>query len=103
MWWERGAWREQVAPTNLCSARIGRGSIWTCFVRRKFSPDPAYLDGKRASGCSHVTLSNGRPLPAYNRRLVSLQSTCSLCHAYGMHASRRQQQGCVWNAASGEK
>jgi len=36
-------------------------------------------DGKRASGCSYVTLSTGRPLPAYSRRLVSLQATCSLC------------------------
>ena len=57
-------------------------------------------DGIRASGCSHVTLSTGRPLPAYSRRLVSLQATCSLCHAYGMHASRRQQQACVRYAAS---
>ena len=57
--------------------------------------------GKRASGCSHVTLSTGRPLPAYSRRLVSLQAAHSLCHAYGMHASRWQQQACVWNAASG--
>ena len=39
--------------------------------------------------------STGRPLPAYSRRLVSLQATCSLCQAYGMHASRRQQQACV--------
>ena len=58
-------------------------------------------DGKRASGCSHVTLSTGRPLPAYSRRLVSLQATCSLFQAYGMHASRRQQQAYVWNIASG--
>ena len=52
-------------------------------------------DGKRASGCSHVTLSTGRPLPAYSRRLVSLQAARSLCDAYGMHASRWQQQACV--------
>ena len=58
-------------------------------------------DGRRASGCSHVTLSTGRPLPAYSRRLVSLQAARSLCDAYGMHASRWQQQACVWNAASG--
>jgi len=45
--------------------------------------------------------STRRPLPAYSRRLVSLQAACSLLHAYGMHASRRQQQACVWNAASG--
>ena len=45
--------------------------------------------------------STGRPLPAYSRRLVSLQAARSLCHAYGMHASRWQQQACVWNAASG--
>jgi hypothetical protein len=47
--------------------------------------------------------STGRPLPAYSRRLESLQAARSLCHAhaYGMHASRWQQQACVWNAASG--
>ena len=45
--------------------------------------------------------STGRPLPAYSRRLVSLQAARSLCDAYGMHASRWQQQACVWNAASG--
>jgi hypothetical protein len=64
-------------------SRIGMG------LRGKFSPNPAHSDGKRASGCSHVTLSIGRPLPAYPQRLVSLQAACSLCHAYGMHASRR--------------
>ena len=52
-------------------------------------------DGKRASRCSHVTLSTGRPVPAYSRRLVSLQAARSLCDAYGMHASRWQQQACV--------
>ena len=57
-------------------------------------------DGKRASGCSHVALSTGRPLPACSRRLARLQAACSLCDAYGMHTSRRQQQACVWNAAS---
>jgi hypothetical protein len=57
-------------------------------------------DGKRASGCSHVTLSTGRPLPACSRRLASLLAACSLCYAYGMHASRRQQQACVMNAAA---
>jgi hypothetical protein len=42
-------------------------------------------DGKRASGCSHVTLSTGRPpsterpMPAYSRRLVSLQVARSIC------------------------
>ena len=39
--------------------------------------------------------STGRPLPAYSRRLVSLQAARSLCDAYGMHASRWQQQACV--------
>ena len=57
-------------------------------------------DGRRASECSHVTPSTGRPLPAYSRRLASLQAARSLCHACGMHAARRQQQACVWNAAS---
>jgi hypothetical protein len=79
---------------------IGRGSVWACRVRTTFSPNPAYSDGKRTSRCSHVTLSTGRPLPARSRWLVSLQAACSLCRAYGMHASRRQQQACVWNAAA---
>ena len=57
-------------------------------------------DGKLASGCSHMTPGTGRPLPAYSRRLVSLQAARSLCHAIGMHASRRQQLACVWNAAA---
>ena len=51
-------------------------------------------DGRRASGCSHVTPSTGRPLPAYSRRLASLQAARSLGDAYGMHASSRQQQAC---------
>jgi hypothetical protein len=100
MWWERGARQEQVAPIRP-EAGIGRVLVWACCVRSKFSPHLAYFDRKRASGCSHVTLSTGRPLPAYSRRLVSLQATCSLCQAYRMHASRRQQQAYVWNAASG--
>jgi len=52
-------------------------------------------DGKRTSGCSHVTLSTGRPLPSCARRLASLQAACSLLTAFGMHASRRQPQACV--------
>ena len=44
--------------------------------------------------------STGRPLPAYSRRMASLEAARSLCHAYGMHASRWQQQACVWNAAA---
>ena len=36
--------------------------------------------------------STGRPLPAYSRRLVSLQAARSLCHACGMHASRGQRR-----------
>ena len=43
--------------------------------------------------------STGRPLPAYSRRLVSLQAARSLCHAYGMHASRWQQQACATSIA----
>jgi hypothetical protein len=78
MWWERGARREQVAPIGP-EAGIGRVLVWACCVRSKFSLHLAYSEGKRASGCSHVTLSTGRPLPAYSRRLVSLQATCSLC------------------------
>jgi hypothetical protein len=100
MWWERDAWREQVAPIPY-EAGMGRVLVWACCVRRTFSATPAYSDGKRASGCSHVTLSTGRPLPAYSRRLVRVQATCSLCQACGMDAFRRQQQACVWNAGSG--
>ena len=100
MWWERGARREQVAPIGP-EACIGRVLVWACCVRSKFSPHLAYSDGKRASGCSRVALSTGRPLPACSRRLASLQAAGSLCYACGMHASRRQQQACVWNAAAG--
>jgi hypothetical protein len=100
MWWERGARRKEVAPIRP-EAGIRRVLAWACCVRSKFSPHLAYSDGKRASGCSYVTLSTRRSLPAYSRLLVSLQATCSLCQAYGMHASRRQQQAYVWNAASG--
>jgi hypothetical protein len=40
-WWERGAWREQVAPIQP-QAGIGRVLVWACCVRSKFSPHPAY-------------------------------------------------------------
>jgi hypothetical protein len=55
----------------------------------------------RPDRCSHGTLSTGQPRPAYSRRRASLQAACSLRLANCMHASRRQQQACVWNAASG--
>ena len=100
MWWERGARREQVAPIGQ-KAGIGRVLVWACFGCSKFSPHLAYCGWYTRVRCSHVTLSTGRPLPAYSRRLVSLQAACSFLNAYGMHASRRQQQACVWNAASG--
>ena len=99
-WWERVARREQVAPIRP-EAGIGRVLVWAYFVRRKFLPHLAYSDGKRASRCSQVALSTAQPLPAHSRRLVSLQAARSLCHSYGMHGSRRQQQACVWKAASG--
>ena len=99
-WWERVARREQVAPIQS-QAGVGRVLVWACFVRRKFLPHLAYSDGKRASRCSQVALSTAQPLPAHSRRLVSLQAARSLCHSYGMHGSRRQQQACVWKAASG--
>ena len=85
-WWERCARREQVAPIRP-EAGIGRVLVWTCF-RHIWH----ITDGRRASGCSHVTLSTGRPLPAYSRRLVSLQAARSLRHACGMLASSRQQR-----------
>jgi hypothetical protein len=66
MWWERGSWREQVAPIQP-QAGTGRGSVWACFVRRKLSPNPASSDGKRSSRCSHVTRSIRQPLPACSR------------------------------------
>ena len=54
MWWGRGSRREQLAPIQP-QAGIGRVLVWTCCVRRKLSPHLAYLDRKRASGCSHAT------------------------------------------------
>jgi hypothetical protein len=70
---------EQVAPIQH-QAGIGRAFklVWpgACCARRKCSPNPAYSDSKRVSRCSHVTLSTTQPLPAYSRRLVSLQAAC---------------------------
>ena len=80
---------------------IGRGSIWACCVRRKFSPNSAYSDGKRASGCSHRTSQHRAAAASLSATAGACKAACSLCHAYWMHASRRQQQACVWNAASG--
>jgi hypothetical protein len=40
-WWQGCARREQVAPIQP-QAGIGRVLVWACFVRRKFSPHPAY-------------------------------------------------------------
>jgi hypothetical protein len=42
-----------------------------------------------------------RPLPADLGEPASVPATYSLCYAYGMHASRRQQQACVGKAAAG--
>ena len=87
-WWEGCARREQVAPIRP-EAGIGRVLVWACFVRRKFSPHLADLDGERASGYSHAT---SKHRAAYSRRLVSLQAARSLCHTCGMHASRGQRR-----------
>ena len=45
--------------------------------------------------------SSERPLPADLGEPTSMQAACSLCYAYGMHASRRQQHACVRKAAAG--
>ena len=42
-----------------------------------------------------------RPLPADSGEPASMPAASSLCYAYGMHASRRQQQACVGKAAAG--
>ena len=42
-----------------------------------------------------------RPLPADLGEPASVPAACSLCCAYVMHASRRQQQACVGKAAAG--
>jgi hypothetical protein len=42
-----------------------------------------------------------RPLPADLGEPASVPAAPSLCHAYGMHASRRQLQACVGKAAAG--
>ena len=42
-----------------------------------------------------------RPLPADLGEPATMPAASSLGHAYGMHASRRQQQACVWNVAAG--
>ncbi len=64
---------------------------------QKFPSNLAHSDGKpRVQLSSHVT----RPLPADLGEPASMQAAFSLCHAYGMRASRRQQQACVWNAAT---
>ena len=98
--WERGSRRHRAAATRP-QAGIGRALAWACCARRKESPNSAYSGwSARVQRCAHDS-SFGRPLPAYSRRLVSLQAACSLSHAYGMDASRWQQQACVWNAASG--
>ena len=39
-----------------------------------------------------------RPLPADSGEPASMPAASSLCHAYVMHASRRQQQACVWES-----
>ena len=54
MWWERGAWCEQVTPIQP-HAGIGLVLVWACCVRRTFWLQMAYSDGKRASGGSHAT------------------------------------------------
>ena len=99
-WWEGCARREQVAPIQP-EAGIGRVLAWACCVRSKFSHIWHIRIVNARPGARTRLRSTGRPLPAYSRRLVSLQAARSLCDAYGMHASRWQQQACVWNAASG--
>jgi hypothetical protein len=42
-----------------------------------------------------------RPLPADLGERASVPAASSVCCAYGMHASRRQQQACVGKAAAG--
>ncbi len=103
MWWGRGAQREPVAPIQP-QAGIGRVLVLACFVRKKFSPHLAYSDRKRASGCSHATSKHRCSHATSKHRAASAgllatagePASCTfLCHAYGMHASRRQQQACV--------
>ena len=100
-WWEGCARREQLAPIQP-QAGIGRVLVWACFVRTTLSLQLAYSDGKRASGCSHAT-SKHRAASAGLLATAGEPASCTFlmqCHAYGMHATRWQQQACVLNAAS---
>ncbi len=101
-WWERGQRREQVAPIQP-QAGIGRVLAWACFVRRKFSPHLAYSDRKRASGCSLAT-SEHRAASAGLFATAGEPASCTFLMPYGhtgcTRLADRQQQACVWNAAS---
>jgi hypothetical protein len=99
MEWERGAWREQV-PHIQPGAGIGRVSVWVLCAQDALATSGILRLVNARPGARRRLLSIERPLPACSRRLASLQAACSLCQAYGMHASRRQQQPCVWNAAA---
>jgi hypothetical protein len=85
---------------RLHAASTWRGSRNGTSLPRaqKYPSNLAHSDGKpRVQLSSHAT----RPLPADLGEPASMQAASSLCYAYGMRASRRQQQACVWNAAAG--
>ena len=73
-----------------------RATVRACRVRKTIHPTLAHSDGNRASSCAHTR--SERPLPADFREPASMPAASSLCYAYGMHASRRQQQACVWES-----
>jgi len=94
-----GARREARASRAHPTSKLALVAYWwACFVRRKFSPHPASSQRytrvqmlardfeHRAASAGLFAMGGGKP-----------HVPC----AYGKHASRRQQQACVWNAACG--
>jgi hypothetical protein len=90
----------EARPSNLKLALVAYIGMGLLCAQDALAESGIIADCKRASGFSDVTLSTGQPLPAYWRRLVSLQAARFYCHACGMPASRWQQQACVWKAGS---
>jgi hypothetical protein len=82
------------------ASRAHPTSSWH-WSRRTFPPNTADSDGKRVSGCSHVT----RGHPAASAGLFPTAgepASGMLIMSYiRVHASRSKQLACVWTAASG--
>ena len=94
---ERASHRERDGSMQF-QPGAARATVRACRVRKHIHPTWCIRMVTARPAEPTRDSSSEWPLPADSGEPASMPAASSLCYAYGMHASRRQQQACVWES-----